>query len=314
MSGAAAAAGTGSAGTGAGATGGAASAGAGAQGAAGAQTAAPGAGASGAVSNTGAPNTAAGAAPGADYTAGLPEDLKGYAQNKGWKNVGEIIESGRNLEKLVGVREQLVTLPKTSEDTAGWDSVYDRLGRPKNPDGYGFQVPKGQDPGFITWAAGEFHKLGLTETQGKKLMESFSANSAAAKKQSQDAQSAKAVQDIASLKQEWGAAYDQEVASAKRAGAEFGVDAPKIEAIEKVLGTADTIKFFNAIGKKIGDPKFITGNPSSGGDGPMTPAQAQEQIKVLRGDPGFVKKYTERDTDAMQRMERLHKYAHPETA
>lgn len=297
--------------TGAGA-GGAATGGAGANGAASAGASNP----SGAVSNTGAPSgNGTGATAGPDWLSGISDDLKGWAQTRGWKSPSELLDSHRNLEKLRGVPEsQLLAIPR-SDDAAGMEAVFNKLGRPANPDGYGLVTPKeGGNADFTKWAATEFHKLGLTADQGKKMMEAWEGRLGANRTQAKEAAAAKGLQEINALKTEWGAAYDQEVARSQRAAREFGVDVKALNAIENALGTQATMKFFNAIGKKIGDPGFIagstTGDPSGG---PMTPAQAREQIKVLQSDPGFVKKYTAGDAVSRSTMERLHKYANPES-
>ena len=76
---------------------------------------------------------AAPAAP-ADWTAGLPEEMKGYVQNKGFKDPSAVVESYRNFEKLMGVpQDRMIKLPEKAEDKAAWDSIYNRLGRPEKP-------------------------------------------------------------------------------------------------------------------------------------------------------------------------------------
>lgn len=279
--------------------------------ASGVQTGAAGAQA-GAGAGTGTANS--GAVPTADWTSSFNEDSKGYATNKGWKDPSQLLDSYRNLEKLQGVpQEQLLKLPKSDEPDTAWDSIYKRLGRPDTAEGYKLEVPKGQDPAFSKQASEWFHKLGLSEKQGQnltKMWNEYQANQGTAGKEAFNAQ---IHQQAANLKKEWGAAHEQNVAIAKRAAREFGVDAKTLDALDAAKGHDFTMKLLHSMGSKMGEATFHAGNGGAAdSNGPLTPAQAQAQIKALKGDPGFSKKYIEGDHGARAKMERLHQFAYPE--
>lgn len=249
-----------------------------------------------------------------DWHGSFTDEHRGFVQNKGWKDGNEVVNSYRNLEKLVGApADQVIKLP-AADDVQGWDSVHSRLGRPATPEGYKFGTPKeGQNADFTKWAANEFHKNGLTEKQGKAIAESWNQQFVQAADSQKAAYAERVTTETASLKKEWGAAYDQNINVAKRAAREFGVEPKVIDAIESSAGLAATMKLFNSIGAKMGDANYVSGNAAGGrSDGPMTPQQAQDQIKVLRGDTDFVKKYIAGDAQSKMKMEMLHKYAHPD--
>jgi hypothetical protein len=300
---------------GGGASAGGAPAGGAASGASAGAAPAQGAGsAPGLSTNTAAPSHNGAGATATDWTSGLPQDLQGYAQNKGWKDVGQLTDSYRNLEKLAGApREQLMVIPRT-DDAEAMGKMYERLGRPATPDKYGLETPKDLgNPEFTKWAAGEFHKAGLSDAQAKAILNGWHARLGETRAARTATEAAKQVGEVDALKKEWGAAYDQERAVAQAGAREFGIDLPTIDSLEKSMGTLKTLKLLNAIGKRIGEAKFHGGSQvADPTHGPMTPAQAKEQIKNLQSDNAFIKKYHEGDQASRSTMERLHKYAFPE--
>ena len=61
------------------------------------------------------------------------DENKGLAELKAWNTADNMLDSHRNLEKLVGVDK--LPLPKNEADKEGWDRVYTRLGRPRETRG-----------------------------------------------------------------------------------------------------------------------------------------------------------------------------------
>jgi hypothetical protein len=262
----------------------------------------------------GSVSAGAGAGTGAtsvDWTSGLNEDFKGFVQNKGWKDPTQVVDSYRNLEKLLGApQDQVIKLPK-EDDAAGWEAVMNRLGRPATPDAYKLPVPEGDKGEFAKWASDVFHKAGLSEKQGKAIAEAWNAQTLNMQSGAKEAYTAKVTQEQTALKKEWGAAHDQNMAVAQRAAREFGADPKMIDAIEGAIGLAATMKFFQNLGSRMGESSFVIGS-QNGGNGPMTPAQAKSQITALKSDPGFVSKYVSGDAESRAKMQRLHEFAYPE--
>lgn len=259
-----------------------------------------------------------GAAPAtADWFESFDTEIKGYVQNKGWKDPGELLNSYRNLEKLTGAGpDKLVKLP-SPEDTQGWDEFYSKIGRPESPDGYKLPVPEGDSGEFAKVASSWFHELGLSETQAEKLAGKWNEYMGQAQQQMEVQQREQyqqtVQQDNAALQQEWGSAYEQNIQLAKVAAKEFGFDGPTIDKLEQALGFGGLMKMMQGIGSKIGEANFVSGdNGGAGRFGVMTPAQAQSQIKALQSDAGFVRRYTAGDAEARGQMEKLHKWAYPD--
>jgi hypothetical protein len=105
-----------------------------------------------------------------DWTNGLPDDLKGYVTTKGFKDTASVVDSYKNLEKLIGVKEKLLQVPDDLSDSKSMENVWKRLGRPEKPEDYGI---KGKDEAFSKWSAEQFHKLGLNANQAKELVKNY---------------------------------------------------------------------------------------------------------------------------------------------
>lgn len=244
----------------------------------------------------------------ADWLTGLNEDSRGYAELKGFKDPGSVLESYRNLEKLTGVpKERLLKLPEKDEDPA-WGEVYTRLGRPAKPEEYGIEAAKeGGDPAFAEWARKAFHGQNLTKKQAQSLATQFNEYAASVQK----SQETKLTQDLQAqdqaLRGEWGAAYDQNADVVDKAAEAFGVDEKQLKGLRDALGGAGAMKFLFNIGSKLGEGTFVTGGKSGGmGPGVLSPAGAKAKISQLQGDVDFRKRLLNGDAQAKKEWDDLH--------
>lgn len=244
------------------------------------------------------------------YDAIEDNELKGYVQNKGWKDPVELANGYKNLEKLLGGEK--LPMPKGAEDKEGWARVYDQLGRPKTADEYKLPVPEG-DPGtFAKAASGKFHELGISQQQAEGLAKWWNETQQGQLTEMQQQSSAKVQADLTSLKSEWGQAYDENVSFGQRAAREFGLDAGKLTAIENALGTGEMLKFMARVGRGLTEDTFEAGKGSGNKFG-MTPEAARDRIGALRNDTAWSAKYISGDADARTEMQKLMALAYPES-
>lgn len=239
-----------------------------------------------------------------------PEN-KNFAQVKNYKDPEMVVESARNLEKLLGApRESLLRLP-TDEKAPEWEQVYQRLGKPEKADGYGLEVPKegGASKEFIDWAKDAFHKANLSTAQAKAVLDQWNGLSAAEATKAQEVANAKSAQEATDLKAAWGNAYEQNENIAKAGAREFGLTPEKIDAIQKTLGYKETMQLFHNIGSKLGEATFTDGG--SKGFHALPPAMAQAQLESLKSDKEFMGKYANGDATAKAKMSKLFADAYP---
>lgn len=235
-------------------------------------------------------------------------DLKGYLQNKGWKDPTELAVGYRNLEKLVG--HEKVPLPKGNDDAEGWARVYDALGRPKEAGEYKLAVPEGADPAFAQQAASKFHELGLSARQASALTEWWNGQAGSVQQAQMQAQSQATEQQLNTLKGEWGQAWDENLELGRRAARQFGLDEATLTKMENGMGTADMLKFMSRIGRGLTEHTFESGRSSTSFG--MTPEAAKNRISALQQDPEWTTKYLNGNADARAEMSRLMTAAFPE--
>lgn len=271
-----------------------------------------------APSSAGSPGTQtpAGGAP-QDWTTGFNDDLKGYVTNKGFQNPAAVVESYRNFEKLQGVpRDRILKLPEDMSDAAAMGEVYNRLGRPEKPEGYGLAPKeKGGDPKFSEWAGKTFHELGLTGAQGKALAEKLGQFAENVGREKSDAQIAQNQAQEGELKKKWGAAFEQNINIAKRAVRDFQLDGETVDKLEDAMGFSKVMEFFNKVGSSLGEGSFHSGDgaPAGNGNGVMTPEAAKAKIAAAQQDPEFVKRYLANEMKAKEQMKHWHKMANPDS-
>jgi len=258
--------------------------------------------------------TAPTAVPVPKWTDGFDDDMSGWVTNKGFDSAKTVVQSYRNLEKLTGAGpDKLLKIPEDMTDKVQTDPFFAKLGRPETADKYDLPMPeKTADPAFKEWAQNVFHGVGLSTTQAKAITEKWNEFAAGQGKTTMEAANVKLLEQEQALKREWGVAYDENVALAKKAALAFKIQGPEMEALEASLGMDRVFKLFHGLGTKIGEDPFVTGDQSTGFSGVMTPAQARSRINVLSGDAEFTKRYLEGGVAERTEMERLHKMSSPE--
>lgn len=244
-----------------------------------------------------------------DWISGLNEDLRGYVQNKGFKDPGAVVDSYRNLEKLRGVpQERLLTLPD-KEDAPEWNAIYERLGKPKVADEYSFELPEAaKSPEFEKWAKETFHANGLSKKAAENIMKQYGEYFNNQIASTNESDKARLESQIASLKKEWGAAYEQNYGVANQAAKVFGVDNPTLDSLKAVMGEANTIKFLHTIGSKLGQGTFVSGDNSGGFNRAMTPAEAKDKLATLMKDNDFTTKLLNGHSETLEKYTDLHMY------
>lgn len=247
--------------------------------------------------------------PPVDWQTGFTDEQRGFVSTKGFKAPVDVLDSYKNLEKLMGAGpDRLIKLPEKLDDDAAVMPIFDRLGRPGKAEEYKIPVPEGQDTKFADAVKPVMHKLGLTQKQAEGLAKWWNETQVSAVQHHTDTQQAEREQQLTGLRTEWGAAYEQNIAAARHAAAEFGFDKAAIDIIENSMGFARTLKLFHDIGSKVGESAFHTGDTDGFGS-KLTPAQARGEIAALKGDVEFRKKYTAGDIAARKRMDQLHAWA-----
>jgi len=216
-----------------------------------------------------------------------PADIA-IIETKGWKTPADIYKSYRGAESLLGKDPStLLTIPR-ADDAAGFRAAMTRLGMPETADKYEIDIPKGADPAYGNWARESFHKLGLTATQAKELVKANNEFVAKAQADSQKVYDTQYAADKQTLLREWGGGLDRMMNSAQTAFKSLGMKPEIVDAIERSIGYAETMKYFAALGQRMSESDFIGGDGGSRpGFGTMTPAEATTEWNKLKVDKDF---------------------------
>jgi hypothetical protein len=266
---------------------------------------------------------AAGGQPGAsgggqsgDWTSALTPEMRGFVQNKGFKDPAGLIESYQNSESLIGKltgagKDRILVLPDRA-DAPEWNAVHEKLGRPKDAKGYELPIPEGSDPKFAEAAATKLHELGVPKEAGQKLGAWWNEQVAAMQKADQAQAETRRTEAASSLKKEWGAAYQQNMDLVDSTAAKLGLSDQHVTALGQALGNAEAAKLIHKLGLKTGEHGFTSGDSKTGGGGALTPAAAQARINDLKNDRSFVDRLTKGEIGAKEEWDRLHRQMHPE--
>ncbi len=257
----------------------------------------------------------------------LPEDIRGDANFKDIKDLPSLAKSFINAQKKIGVpADRLLQLPQDDKDDKSWGEIYNKLGRPESVDKY--EVPKlgdGKDYGEADKAFQQkllpiLHEAGITQRQLAAIVPKWNGILAElGMSTAQDTAAGIAAADEA-LTKEWGAAKSEKLALAKGAVNYFA------ETLKLGDGLKQALERPGPDGKPIGnDPAFsklfaylgetmredgLLGKGAGGGDGALSPAEAEQQINALQADEKFMKSYTNRrdpgHADAVARMQKLY--------
>ena len=205
------------------------------------------------------------------------EALRGWAENKGWAGVEEVVRSAKNSEGFHGVpADRLVKLP---EDPADMGAVWDRLGRPAEPSAYTVALPDEMKDSVFDSMAAIAHDAGVTDAQFQKMQAGFAET--AQSLLNERAETANV--DLEAWKGENPQAFSRTKQMFQAIGASD----------EEVAGaiTGDTMSFYNLMAKvsaRMGETPLVQGedNPSF----TMSAEAAAAKIAEKRADPDFEKR------------------------
>lgn len=239
----------------------------------------------------------------------LPADadptIVGHAQNAKWASPADAVKSHYELQKLFGADRhgRTVVIPKEDATPEERAAFYERLGRPKTPEEYGFKVPEGGDPKFAEKVAGKLHELGIPASQAQELFNWYTAEGQSLMQADDAAYKANLEAEHAALKQDWGTEEPMRRELARRAAERLGLDGDAIGAMEQAVGFSKTLKAL----AKMGDLMRESGTEGLGelGSFGMTPEGARAKRAQLMADPDFRAKAMNQNSSQWAEIKKL---------
>jgi len=258
------------------------------------------------------------------FADSLPEDIRGDAVFRDIKDLGSLAKGYKNAQQLIGKiganPDSVVAIP-AADDAEAWKAFHNKLGRPETADKYALpdvKLPEGMaiDEKLRTNFTTRAHDLGLSTKQAAGLYEWWNSEMGGQHTAGSQARAQAEEQGVASLRTEWGQAFDQKLGDAK-AGLAHYAEGDLVAYLEQSrLGNDPRlIKTFAKLGAQLREDGIV-GRGGAGDGGMKSPTEARQEIAALRQDAQFSKAYMDGKApghkEAVERMSRLHQMAFPQ--
>jgi len=255
----------------------------------------------------------------ADWREGLDPSVREHPSLQSFKSPGDLAKSWISAQKLIG--RDKIPVPGEKATKEDWDMVFDRLGRPKDPNGYtlpdvklpeGYPAPKEE---FLKGLKAKAHELGMLPAQVSELYNWFMTKEASDYEQYQNERLNSRTEAENALRKSWGKAFEQNYQIAEQAVNKYGSE----KFVEKLKATGlnndpDTIEFIANMAKNMSEDT-ITGKPQGL---TLSPEEAKAEIKKIQGEamkdrnhPMNDKRHPEHEY-FLNKWKSLHEMAFPE--
>jgi hypothetical protein len=249
--------------------------------------------------------------PADDWRAGLDPEIASHPSMKDFKSLGDVAKSWVNVQSLIGVDK--IPIP-AAEDSAAWNEVYKRLGRPESADGYELDAPSDLPEGlpYSKDLEKEFREkafaAGLSARAVKEIFNWYIGAQKAdfTRITEQTNASLQQYREAAEgeLKKEWGMAYDSKVKDAQSLVTSFA-DEKDLGVLKQIGNNPAVVRFLAKIAGVMGEDTIRPGGSPRGDF--LTPQAAQSEISKVMGDskhPYFHRNHPEHKL-AVDRMAQL---------
>jgi hypothetical protein len=220
-----------------------------------------------------------------DWRAGLDVSVKEHPSLKNFKSPGDLAKSWVEAQKLIG--RDKIPVPGEKATKEDWDMVFERLGRPKDKDGY--TLPELQTPEGFPAANKEFmdtfkqkaHELGMLPQQVNELYKWYMDQSVNEFNQHNQSRIQERGKAETTLRKAWGKAFEQNFTIAEQAVNKYGT--PKFINKLKQSGMnndPDMIQFIADMAKNFSEDK-IAGRPQGL---TLSPEEAIARIAQMKAE------------------------------
>ena len=227
---------------------------------------------------------------GATFLDTLPEDIRGEPSLKNFTNSGDLAKSFIHAQRMVGMDKIPVPGKHSTEDD--WQVIYDRLGRPSDPNEYAFENSSFQadDPGVAEFKK-VAHAAGLNPSQANKIMQFYDGlQQSSAETVTANEQKVREESEL-ELRKDFGLAFDRKVQQADDVFQKFFPNEMKDVKLANGNLLGNEPIFIKALAKLADN--FSEDSIQSENDLTLTPDDAQKEIDKLMspGTPYWDKKH-----------------------
>ena len=151
-----------------------------------------------------------------DFKTLIPDAYKEEKALQNFQDMDGFVKSYLHSQKLVGADK--IPIPNKYATDEDWNAVYEKLGKPKSPDGYEYNLGKETklDDNSLKAFSAEAHKLGLLPKQAQGIIKYY--NDLAGVSETEANNKAEAARNEAekNLRKEFGSTYNDRIMAAKK--------------------------------------------------------------------------------------------------
>jgi hypothetical protein len=220
----------------------------------------------------------------------LPEDIRTEPSLKNFTNTGDLAKSFIHAQRMVGMDK--IPVPGKHATEEDWQSVYNTLGRPSDPNEYKFDGVsfEADDPNLIEFKKAA-HDAGLNPNQANKIMQFYEGlNNQSQETLAANEQQMRQDADL-ELRKEFGLAFDRKIQQADDVFKKFFPNELKDQQLANGNLLGNDPSFIKALAKLADN--FSEDDIQGENSLTLTPENAQREIQKLTapGTPYWDKKH-----------------------
>lgn len=227
----------------------------------------------------------------------LDDDTIGWLENKGFENPQAAITSQRELEKKMGGPPEMLQKWPEADDTEGFKAIYQRLGTPKDVEGYKVEFEEGAavDADTLTWLKETALKHNMTNAMTQGIALDWNTEVARLQAEQQEALGVQNETEKTELRVKWGTKYEERLDYGHRALIALGVEDDDIDSMEAALGPKKLAQIAAKMADTMGEDTIAahTDTPAFGTSEEQVQNSINELTKKMLGDPELLKEYQE---------------------
>ena len=224
-------------------------------------------------------------APKVDFKSLIPEAYKNEKTLQNFQDMDGFVKSFLHSQKLVGAEK--IPIPNKYATDEDWNAVYEKLGKPKSPDGYTYDLPKEAklDENSLKAFSTEAHKLNLLPKQAQGIIQYYNDLAGSSETEANNKAEAGREEAEKNLRKEFGSTYDNRINAAKKLatstlGNEF-LNNTLLQDGSKLGDNPIIVKMFADLAAQISEDSIVKGDAPAY----MSNKEITRQIAVLQ-QPG----------------------------
>ena len=244
--------------------------------------------------------------PKVDFQSLIPAEYKNEKALQNFQDMDGFVKSFLHSQRLVGTEK--INIPNKFATDEDWNAVYEKLGKPKSPDEYKYNLPKESklDDDSLKAFSATAHQLGLLPKQAEGIINYYNELANASEVDTNAKAETARTESEKTLRKEYGSAYKHRLHAAKNlASSTLGNDFLNNTILQDGSKLGDNpivVKAFAELASQISEDTMVKGEAPAY----MSLKEINKQIAALQqpGSAYFDKRHPNHD-DAVSEMQTL---------